>query len=606
MTSPTQRGSAATKPPVAVLMKAVIAVAGCAIAGLAWVGLSGGSSSGSGFSLFGSSTAAAQSLPSNSLVDSEPTDGATLATSPVEMVFTFAERLGNDDTLTAPVACGSVPQRIGVPEVSADRLSVTVDVLTPFPRGACTISWGLRDGLNQPVAGGLITFSVSSSPVSQPTAPTGGGTATDSSNLPTGARAQAQDSSGGVAGASWFGRVISTTGILALFGAIAVIGLAWPEGPEYVLTRRYLQSLWLVALVGTVIFVVSTVAAATEISFGAALNPATWLDLAEGGWTDRFALMRLVLVVASVWAIWRPERLIDPATQLVAVALPTLALVMVGLSRIGGSLAPIGIVLSITHAAAAAVWFGGALIITRVVASGPGDSDLVDAIRAFNKVSMPAILVTIVTGVAQMVRLDGGQLFTSGHGQVLLAKTAAVAAMVFLAIATRQVVAARLRRARGLTVGHAARFRRAFGVEATVGVFVLAMSGWLVSLTPPQLVPQITYAVERQFVDRGSELDVRVLIRPAEVGPNGIRVLVTAPAIGISDLRLVFIPPPGTEARIIEQAIPLSGVGVALLDQSDGLPFDVAGQWTLQLSGITRAGTLSEATTTFLVAEPAD
>jgi copper transport protein len=260
-------------------------------------------------------------------------------------------------------------------------------------------------------------------------------------------------------------------------------------------------------------------------------------------------------------------------------------------------------VLSITHAAAAAVWFGGALIITRVVASGPGDSDLVDAIRAFNKVSMPAILVTIVTGVAQMVRLDGGQLFTSGHGRVLLVKTVAVAAMVFLAIATRQVVAARMRRARGLTVGLAARFRRAFGVEAVVGVVVLAMSGWLIGLTPPTTVVQITYAVERQFVDRGSELDVRVLIRPAEVGSNGIRVIVTAPATGISDLRLLFIPPEGTEARIIEQAIPLSGAGVALLDQADGLPFDVAGQWTLQLSGITRAGTLSEATTTFLVAE---
>jgi copper transport protein len=550
-----------------------------------------------------SATVGAQSLPSNSLVDSEPADGATLPTSPTEMIFTFAERLGNDDTLTAPVACGSVPQRIGVPEVSADRLSVTVEVLAPFPRGACTISWGLRDGLNQQLAGGLITFSVSSSPVSETTAaPTGGGTTTPTNQTsPTGA--QDPDSSNGVEGALWFGRVVSTTAILALFGAIALIGLAWPEGPEYVLTRRYLQSLWLVAMAGTVVFVVSSVASVTSTSFGAALNPATWLELAEGGWTDRFALVRLVLVIATVWAIWRPERLIDPATQLVAVGIPALAVVMVGLSRIGGSLAPAGIVLSITHAAAAAVWFGGALIITRVVASGPGDSDLVDAIRAFNKVSMPAILVTIVTGVAQMVRLDGGQLFTSGHGRVLLVKTVAVAAMVFLAIATRQVVAARMRRARGLTVGLAARFRRAFGVEAVVGVVVLAMSGWLIGLTPPTTVVQITYAVERQFVDRGSELDVRVLIRPAEVGSNGIRVIVTAPATGISDLRLLFIPPEGTEARIIEQAIPLSGAGVALLDQADGLPFDVAGQWTLQLSGITRAGTLSEATTTFLVAE---
>jgi copper transport protein len=545
----------------------------------------------------------AQSVPTNILRDSEPADGATLATSPTELLFTFAERLGTNDTLTAPVACGSVPQRVGIPEVSTDRLSVSVPVLSPFPRGACTISWGLRDGLNQSVAGGLITFSVSSSPASQTTAPSaapeGGGTSAPT----TGSGAQVQDSSGGLAGALWFGRFISSTAILALFGAIALIGLAWPEGPEYVLTKRYLQSLWVVAMMGTAVFVVATVATATGISFGAAVNPATWAEVVEGEWSDRFAVIRLMLVAATAWAIWRPERLIDPATQLLAVGIPALAVVMVGLSRIGGAMAPVGILLSISHAAAAAVWFGGALIITRVVASGPGDSDLVDAIRAFNKVSMPAILITVVTGVAQMVRLDGGQLFTSGHGQVLIAKTVAVALMIFLAIATRQVVAAKMRRARDLTFGQAARFRRAFGVEAAVGVVVLAMSGWLLGLTPPQTVPQVTYSVERQFVDRGSELNVRVLIRPSQVGPNGIRVEVTAPATGISDLRLLFIPPEGTEARIIEQSIPLSGLGVALLDQADGLPFDVAGQWTLQLSGITRAGTLSQATTTFLVTD---
>jgi copper transport protein len=543
--------------------------------------------------------AEAQSVPSNSLVDSDPADGATLATSPTELRFTFTERLGSNDTLTAPVACGSVPQRIGIPEVAADRLTVTVEVLAPFPRGACTISWSLRDSLNNPVSGGLITFSISSSPATDSTAPSSPVTTTAAQ----GAVSPAQEPSSGVAGALWLGRVISTTAILALFGAIALIGLAWPEGPEYVLTRRYLQWLWAVALAGTALFVVGTVADLNGIPFGAALNPATWADLLEGDWSDRFALLRLTLVAASVWAIWTPERLIDPATQLFAVTIPGLAVVMVGLSRIGGTLAPVGVLLSITHAVAAAVWFGGALIITRVVASGPGESDLVDAIRAFNKVSMPAILLTIVTGVAQMVRLDGGRLFSSGHGQVLLFKTLVVAVMVFLAIATRQVVAARMRRARDLNFGLAARFRRAFGVEAVIGVVVLALSGWLLGLTPPQIEPRVTYAVERQFVDRSSELDVRVLIRPSQVGLNGIRVEVLAPALGISDLRLVFLPPEGTEARIIEQAIPLNGAGVAVLDAADGLPFDVAGQWTLQVSGITRAGTLTDASTTFTVAE---
>lgn len=548
--------------------------------------------------LFEAGQAAAQTVPTNSLVESDPADGSTLSTSPAVMSFTFAERLGPDDVLTAPVSCGSVPQRVGIPEVAEDRLSVTVEALSPFPRGACTISWSLRDGLNQPIAGGLIAFSVASSPVTTPSP----GTGTTTPGPATTGSIQTNEDSGGVAGALWLGRVVSTTAILALFGAVALIGLAWPEGPEYTLTRRYLQSLWVAALVGSVLFVVATVASVTDTAFGAALSPLTWFELSEGSWPDRFALVRLFFVALAGWVVWRPERLLDPATQLLAIAIPAAAVVMVGLSRIGGAVPPLGIALSISHAAASAVWFGGALLITRVVASGPGDGDLVDAIRGFTRVSLPALVLTILTGLGQMIRLDGGQLFTSGHGQVLLIKTVGVAAMVFMALAARQVVASRTRRAHQLGVASAARFRRAFGVEATIGVVVLAMSGWLLGLTPPQTVPAVTYSVERQFLDRNSELDVRVLLVPSAVGLNGLRVEVRAPAAGVSDLRLVFLPPEGAEARIIEQVIPLSGLGAAVLDQSVGLPFDVDGQWTLQVSGITRAGTLSDATTTFVVA----
>jgi copper transport protein len=58
--------------------------------------------------------------------------------------------------------------------------------------------------------------------------------------------------------------------------------------------------------------------------------------------------------------------------------------------------------------------------------------------------SGPAILLTVLTGVVQMLRLVGGALFTSSHGRVMLLKTVAVAAMVFLAMSVRQVVASRL------------------------------------------------------------------------------------------------------------------------------------------------------------------
>ena len=102
---------------------------------------------------------------------------------------------------------------------------------------------------------------------------------------------------------------------------------------------------------------------------------------------------------------------------------------------------------------------------------------------------MPAILVTAVTGVIQVIRLDGGELFSSSHGRVLLLKVIAVAAMLAVSVAVRQQVTLRLDRAHEMTVPLADRFRRGFGAEAALGVVVLAFSGWMLTLTPPRIAP---------------------------------------------------------------------------------------------------------------------
>lgn len=543
-------------------------------------------------------TVSAQSATENELVSSEPTDGSTVAVSPERLTFTFAEPLGPDDVLTAPVACATVSQRTGIPDVGSDRTVVTVEVLTPFPRGACTVPWLLRDGLGETITSGLITFSV------QADSPTEGGEAPVTTAAPAPApqtpAAETVDE-GSAGGALWLGRVLSTTAVLALFGALVLIGTAWPEGPEYVITPRFLRALWLVALVGTVLFVIGATAEASGRSFGAALSPATWTDLLDAGWSGRAALVRLALVLATGWVVLRPERVIDPTTQLPAYALPALAVAAVGLARTGGDLAIVGVLLSVAHAFGSAVWFGGALVVARVVVAGPGDEDLVHAVRGFNRVSVPAMLVTLGTGVGQMLRLAGGALFTSGHGRVLVVKTVAVAAMIFVAITTRQMVNARMRRVDELTAPTADRFRRAYSAEAGLGVIVLALSGWLLALQPAGIDDRVTYPVERRFSDTTSGLEVIVSVTPAQVGPNGLRVEVSAPAEGISNLVVTFLPPEDVPARGIEQSIPLTGAGTAVLAAADGFPLDVPGTWTMQLSGITSQGTLTAATTSFSV-----
>jgi copper transport protein len=561
--------------------------------------------------------ASAQSETDNELVSSEPGDGGTVGTSPDELVFTFAEPLGPDDLFTAPVTCGTALQNTGIPEVGNDRTSVTVEVLTPFPRGACTVSWLLRDSLGETIDQGLIAFSVQTAPVTADDDDTGDpADGTDDSDdgaadpapaaPPPAASDQVTETDGGTGGALWLGRVISTTAILALFGALVLIGTAWPEGPEYVITLRFVRSLWVVAFVGTVLFVVAFTAEASDRAFGGSLSPTAWLDLFDAGWAGRAALARLLLVVAAGWVAFRPERVIDPTTQLPAFVIPALAVVAVGLARTGGDYALIGSALGIAHALAAAVWFGGALVVARVVVAGPGEEDLVHAVRGFNRMSAPAIAVTIVTGVLQMFRLVGGELFTSSHGRVLLLKTVVVAAMVFVAVTARQMVAVRLRRADEMSVPAADRFRRSYTAEAGIGVVVLALSGWLLALQPAQIDDRATYEVERQFTDPASGLDVIVSLTPSAVGLNGLRVEVEAPQEGISNLVVAFIPPTGSEAPGIEQTIPLTGAGTAVLDREVGLPFDVPGTWTMQLSGSTATGAVTDARTPFPVTGDGD
>jgi len=279
----------------------------------------------------------------------------------------------------------------------------------------------------------------------------------------------------------------------------------------------------------------------------------------------------------------------------------------VGLSRTEGDLAPIGVLAGIGHALSVAVWVGGVALVARVVLAGPGDDDLVQAVRGFSRISLPAILGTIITGVIQLVRLDGGSLFDTGHGRLVLLKAVGVAAMVFVAVTTRQMVSARLARAQEMTVPLADRFRRAFSAEAGIGIVVLMLSGWLLALTPPRIVEtdNATYPVSVPFVDVATGIDIDVKITPATVGLNGIRVDVNAPE-QVSNLLVSFVPPVGSSARPVDQPIAnLTGVGAAVLRASDGIPLDEAGTWTIQLNVVTPTGTLAGVTSSFEV-EPAE
>ena len=540
------------------------------------------------------------------LEESQPADGAELDSPPAQIVLRFDGEVGNANQVS--VSCNSNPfTAIGQPTRSDDNQTLTVEVLEPMPAGTCNVAWTVSEPSGEVGASDRFSFEILSSPISTtattvPGDTTGGESDGAEDATSTDTDDEVLDASEVSDGATWLGRVLSTLGLAVLFGSLVLIVAAWPEGPEYILAVRFLRSVWLLTLIGTLLYVVALSAAVKGESFGNGLNPSAWFDLLDAGWAGRAAVARLILVVACVWVVLRPERVIDPTTQLPAIVLPTLAVITLGLSRTGGDLAILGVIAGIAHSLAMAIWVGGVVLLARVVLAGPGEEDLVHAVRGFNRISGPAIVVTVVSGLVQLYRLDGGSLFSESHGRVLLLKTVLVAAMLFVGLTARQVSQARLARANDLSPPTADRLRRAFGTEAAIGVVVIGFSGWLLSFTPGKVPAsdEVDYAIEETIVDPEADIDLTVSLAPGQVGLNKLRVEVRQPETGLTGLTVTFLPPEGSELGSISQTVPLSGAGIAV-SPDDYLPLDVPGAWTMQVSATTPAGNLPGANTSFIV-----
>ena len=548
----------------------------------------------------------------NELAGSNPADGSSLGASPTSISLTFASAVGSTNTVVA--TCNGTQVNVGNPAVSADKLTLTVAVVNPLPKGQCNVTYIVSAPDNTPNGSATFGFTITADPPAgagtttaatpDPNA-TGTGTTAATTTAPvidTGdATASGPPKVGGPLG---LGRLLASLGLAALLGSLVLIAIAWPEGVEYILTVRFLRAAWFVALAGSVLTVVLLTVQVTGKSVGAALSPTAWTDLKDVT-PGVAALVRLAFTAACGWTVMRPERCVDQATQLPALAFPVIAVATYGFSRTGGDLAAVGVVAGIGHALAMSVWLGGLLLLTRVVLAGPGEDDLVHAVRGYNRLSGPALAITVLTGAVQIYRLDGGTLFDTGHGRVLLVKALVVGGMVFVGLMTRQFVNTAVRRTDVMTAPLAARLRRATGIEALGGVVVLALSAWLLALVPGGIqasnIDRTAYASQTSIVS--GDLAVNVSITGA-VGANGVKIEVTKPVTGLTSLVIKFIPPTGTAAPEVDLTVPtqLAGAGIAVLPQSEGVPLLVAGTWTLQIEAITPGGPQTIQRSFFLLA----
>ena len=523
-----------------------------------------------------------------SLVSSTPADGAELTTAPTQITVVFDQTVPANSVVQA--VCNQQPAPLGSLQVGADGISITVPIVGALPIGTCNVTYSV------PQADGKVATGGFSFEVLDPASGAIGDDGTD----PTDGGNLATDPPP-VSGPLGLARLVSYIALAALFGGAMFIALVWPEGVDDVHAPRYLRLAWILAMISTYFVAVLTTSLTTGDSVTSALSPTAWMEIVDSV-SGAAVVLRFVLVAVAFSAIMRPERLIDPATQLLSLAPSGLAVASLALTRADPEFSLVGTTAGLFHTVSVALWFGGLAILVQAVLVAPGDEDLVHAMRGFTRLAPAFITVAVVSGMIHLYQLDGGAILSSRHGRLIVLKSIGVAAMVYFGMLTRQVVATRLRRAKGLTARMTSSLRRAVTIEALIGVFVLLVTSWAVATLPDRIEPPGTDRTNYAFVGErsGGAFDVQVKVTPASVGLNAVRIDVYSPEAGLTDLVVQFNPPTSDTASVTLE-VPLDGEGAARLPVSEGVPFGVPGLWTVLVTGNGPAGPLPTVTYTVSV-----
>ena len=522
------------------------------------------------------------------LVSSSPADSEKIATSPTQIVAVFSAAVPNNAVMQA--VCEGRPAPIGAVTVGADGISLIATVTAALPIGTCNVTYSVPQADGKVATGGF-SFEV----LDPATADPGdlGGDVTDGGNL-------AVDPPP-VSGPLGLFRILAYLSLAALFGGIAFIRWTWPEGINDDATYKFLRISWIVALVSNYVVAMLRASLLSGESVTSTILPLGWGELFQSA-SGISAVLRVVIIGACAIVALRPDRIFDPQSQIISLALPTAAMATFGLTRAIDDFSALGTIAGIVHFLAAGMWLGGLVFLAQSVLIGPGEEDLMHAVRTFSRQANIYIGVAVAAGIVQFYQMDGGAIFTSRHGRLILIKVIGVAGMVYVGGAARQFINHQLAKKRELSGRTAKQLRKAVLSEIGIGLLVLVFTSWSVATLPPNVTPPGSDRTNYAFIgDRsGGEFDVQLKVTPATVGLNAVRIDVYSPATGLTDLTVQFNPPTNNTASVTLN-VPLDGVGAARLPMSEGVPFGAPGLWTIVVTGNGPDGPLPSVTYTVSV-----
>ena len=316
-------------------------------------------------------------------------------------------------------------------------------------------------------------------------------------------------------------RLVVSTGLLVLLGGAGFVAVARLPTPAWQLTRRLEGRAWWLLRVAWWATLLGTLAGLLlHGPFTAGLPLSRTLDvtlLAQTAgtrfgviWAVRVLLLLLLVAYLQAWSEREAAWTRTGAWMAVGVLAAGLAVTpaLSGHSAAGPDAAALGAVVGALHFSAAAVWFGG-LVLLGTCMLPRADVGLLQAVPRFSSVAFTAMVVIVVTGVLQSWRQVGSlqALGHSAYGRLLVAKVAAF--LLLIAFAGRSRVLVRRRLTARAFVGAAAPHQRVRGAappgltddtdarslwllrrlvlaEMAIALVVLAVTALLGIATPPR------------------------------------------------------------------------------------------------------------------------
>ncbi len=429
-------------------------------------------------------------LAHNTLLSSDPADGALLPAAPTQITWEFDRSVPLETMTVTLIDAAGVRSEVSG---SAHGAAGDTQVITPLPSlepGDVSLRWRLVGADGHPITG-RVDFSISTTtaqPENAAAVPETVVAVPSNADDATTAEASVVDRGDGAfstpSALRWVLRYGSYLAIMAVVGILLASALIWPGAGTHPLLRWVLnRSLLAIALLAflQVLVIASDISGSAPWSSFGSIDAATTTDAG-------MAFMIRIVVAVAMWIVLFQYRLDHPDVYWTAVSLPGLALLATW-AFAGHSASmrwpTIGVLTDVAHHAAAAAWIAGLAIVGWIVIPRTTPEVMVPAVRNFSRVAAISVAVLVATGLTQSWRLVGSpaNLLDADHGRYLAAKMVVLVAMLLVANANRRRVDGRLDEPSTLA-HHVGPLRQAIVAEFAIGLVIIAITAAMV-VSPP-------------------------------------------------------------------------------------------------------------------------